>query len=361
MKAIFILVLFSVILATWKKRMQINEEKKSTDTLNSKNNTSASNIPNTSNTSTSNTSNTSTSNTSNTSTSNTSNTSASNASNTSTSNTSASNTSTSNTSTSNTHMGIFIGINYVNNPSMRLYGCVGDTVDVLVMAENLYGMNPDNVTLIIDDDTEFRRRYNGMYSSEDYICDKRPNISTLRKTLQLCVDESNKKNKFIFMQYAGHGHWKSGSSNEDDNRDECLVCTDGNLYDNEINEQYLSKLDSSTRLYAVIDCCHSGTMFDLPIMMWGSGDIKSKNSPKTTTACIVKISGCRDHQYSYENNGNGLLTRTVINTINANPNITWDELCKQTQNIFNTKYPQYKQNPVVTCNNKSYLNNKVVI
>ena len=70
----------------------------------------------------------------------------------------------------------------------------------------------------------------------------------------------------------------------------------------------------------IFDCCHSGTMADLPFRYTG-GDVCTIESNKKFSGDIITISGCRDDQTSAdawireERNSYGALTYSIIDTI----------------------------------------------
>jgi len=73
----------------------------------------------------------------------------------------------------------------------------------------------------------------------------------------------------LFFHYSGHGGCqKDQNGDEVDGQDETLVPCDyetaGQLSDDEIHQTLVATLPVGVRLTAVMDCCHSGSVFDLP-------------------------------------------------------------------------------------------------
>lgn len=70
----------------------------------------------------------------------------------------------------------------------------------------------------------------------------------------------------IFFYYSGHGY---GNKTE-----QCLVLSNAaggatinpqeTVYDKDLTEQFANKIPSNCEAYAMFDCCHSGTLIDLP-------------------------------------------------------------------------------------------------
>ena len=73
----------------------------------------------------------------------------------------------------------------------------------------------------------------------------------------------------LFLSYSGHGaQVPDKNGDEDDGYDETLVPVDfksaGQIVDDEIFATLVAPLPAGVRLTAVMDCCHSGTVLDLP-------------------------------------------------------------------------------------------------
>lgn len=106
---------------------------------------------------------------------------------------------------------------------------------------------------------------------------------------------------FIFF-YSGHGTFiKDQSMDEKDSRDECIVPSDyqiaGFITDDEINS-ILKQFNPNTKLIGILDCCFSGTLFDLKYR-WNNKVPVIENSQEINNK-IVSISSCQDSQVSKE-------------------------------------------------------------
>ncbi len=86
----------------------------------------------------------------------------------------------------------------------------------------------------------------------------------------------------LFFHYSGHGATSkdvSPETDEADGQDETLVPLDyqsaGMIVDDEIFDMLVAPLPKGVRLTAVMDCCHSGSVFDLPYsyVLDGSRDL----------------------------------------------------------------------------------------
>jgi hypothetical protein len=90
---------------------------------------------------------------------------------------------------------------------------------------------------------------------------------------------------FIFI-FTGHGgQIVDTSGDEDDGFDEILIPGDyketGQIVDDEIYEEFVTKMGPGVAVTALIDCCHSGTAMDLPyICSAGDTEIHRDNGFK---------------------------------------------------------------------------------
>ena len=73
----------------------------------------------------------------------------------------------------------------------------------------------------------------------------------------------------IFLHYSGHGtKVKDLNGDEDDGYDEAIMPVDykksGIIIDDELNDLIVKRLPAGIHVVALYDCCHSGTVLDLP-------------------------------------------------------------------------------------------------
>lgn len=130
----------------------------------------------------------------------------------------------------------------------------------------------------------------------------------------------------LFLTYSGHGTSLAAGTDkhEKDGKNEALVLSNALLTDGEFF-QLIKRLPRRSRLFIVLDCCHSGTGCDLPYILdagrraaWkldrGDTILRNKNF-------IGMLSGCKDAQYSYERGTGGkvrgALTLAFHNTVRA--------------------------------------------
>lgn len=69
----------------------------------------------------------------------------------------------------------------------------------------------------------------------------------------------------VIVYYIGHGTYTADTSgDEDDGRDECLLMMDGVILDDDLYKAITSHKNASNKLILLTDCCHSGTIYDVP-------------------------------------------------------------------------------------------------
>lgn len=86
----------------------------------------------------------------------------------------------------------------------------------------------------------------------------------------------------IVMYYSGHGSYTHDKNKDEaDGRDECLVFKNGNVVDDEIAAM-INDCNNCKKLTLIADCCHSGTIFDIP----------------STNANVTTFSAAKDNQYA---------------------------------------------------------------
>lgn len=203
---------------------------------------------------------------------------------------------------------LLIGINYVGS-QYELSGCINDIKNTKDVLMNIYKYEEENIICLTDESEE------------------KPTKHNILGRLNELVSRSNTENiTEIWISYSGHGsyvHDKSGDEN--DERDECLVPLDYNQYglikDDVINKT-LNGMNKEVNVVAIVDACHSETMFDLPYKyISGVKHVIENKENKINSNCIM-ISGCKDTQTSADayniNNSRefaGAMTTALLNVL----------------------------------------------
>uniref|UniRef100_A0A6C0DAL5 Peptidase C14 caspase domain-containing protein n=1 Tax=viral metagenome TaxID=1070528 RepID=A0A6C0DAL5_9ZZZZ len=181
---------------------------------------------------------------------------------------------------------LLIGINYINNPDYGLSGCIDDICYARNMLIDAYGYNKSNI-IMLRDDTENP----GLMPTYENI------IRELNNIVSTNSDE-------IWIQYSGHG---TQLQNKTDKSliDDVIVPID--FYNNYIFDSDIYKILLKIRGCAILlfDCCHSGSIGNLPWTFMLSNNSKNdtniitiNNNNTMTNPNIYLISGCKDNQTS---------------------------------------------------------------
>jgi hypothetical protein len=185
-----------------------------------------------------------------------------------------------------------IGINYEGQGS-ELSGCINDSNNILAAAQSTFGNALTLVTQLTDHTSTAPTRANIIQALQDTVTA----VNTQGYT------------HFVF-HYSGHGTQVTDvSGDERDQKDEAIVPVDydnnGIITDDWLFTNVLAALASHVTMIGIMDCCHSGSVFDLRFMYdpIGSGPrLRSKSGSRTGSlaASVIMISGCEDHTYSYD-------------------------------------------------------------
>mgnify|MGYP000140700706 CR=1 FL=1 len=185
-----------------------------------------------------------------------------------------------------TKYAILIGINYNNNYELRLRGCINDIININNLLIDAYGYKKENIIQLRDDNIGIN-----------------PTKENIEKILEYYLDKL-KINDELWIHYSGHGSYIYDNNNDEiDNRDEVLIPVDikTNGY---INDDYLYKLlnNSKCKIYLTMDCCHSGTLWDLPYLYnrYNNRIYRFRTNKPLRNKNIFMLSGSRDNQYSYD-------------------------------------------------------------
>jgi GTP:adenosylcobinamide-phosphate guanylyltransferase len=235
------------------------------------------------------------------------------------------------------------------------------------------GYNPQNIITLRDDNNNFEK----------------PTYYNIIKNLNLLIEKANqdKDCEEIFILYSGHGTYiKDLNRDEKDGRDEVIVPCDFKLIKDDDLSNIIRKLRDNIQCYCLMDCCHSGTILDLPYVHttnMGKTIIQSDNSKIYATynnKKIVMISGCLDSQtssdvYNIYNNdkdmtdyminndrAGGALTANFIKIVYNNPRIKFIECLPLLHLVL--KLQRFTQLPQLSTSyqfikNKNIINNMV--
>merc|ERR1712176_1446175 len=133
---------------------------------------------------------------------------------------------------------------------------------------------------------------------------KNPTYSNIMNAYREVVRNS-KSGDTVFLHYSGHGgRVRDTSGDEDDGFDETLIPVDykraGQIIDDDLCEQLVKAMPAGVLVTSLLDCCHSGTVLDLPYRFTADGDAMVRESQFdfgdvgaiAAVCCCMEILGC---------------------------------------------------------------------
>lgn len=208
---------------------------------------------------------------------------------------------------------LLIGINYKGIDKSELFGCIDDILNMRDMLVNEMKFLEENITILCDDTEDrdlYPNRQNILNKLTDFINNKQPG------------DE-------LWFHYSGHGSIRTDRSGDEKYKIDSVVIpvdfqTNGVILDDEI---YKIIKDVKCELFLLFDCCHSGSICDLPWSYSYADNMIIKeniNENFVDNSKIYMISGSTDMQVSMEKYNFflqkkvGALTNAFLMTLNAN-------------------------------------------
>jgi hypothetical protein len=127
--------------------------------------------------------------------------------------------------------------------------------------KDVHGFEDDYITILMDDDEHTSPTFENMVNA----------FATL-------VDEAEPGDA-LFVHYSGHGcSIHDDESEEADGKDEALVPVDylenGVIRDDDIYNTLIKPLKDDVHLLCIMDCCHSGSILDLPYVYKSNGQFE---------------------------------------------------------------------------------------
>ena len=215
---------------------------------------------------------------------------------------------------------LLIGMNYPET-TYKLSGCVNDinTIEKLLIEK----FNFKNIVKLHDSSSILPTKINILLQ------------------LKLLLGQSN-SGDVLFFHYSGHGSQiKDINGDETDGMDEVIIPVDyfsnnSIIVDDEIKGIIQENLKEGVKLIVLMDCCNSGTIFDLKYNYDSNWNQVVNNKSLDTKGDIILISGCSDSQKSYDTYVNsiyqGSTTRSFNETIKTT--ITWKQMINNMRQIL---------------------------
>eukprot|EP00549_Striatella_unipunctata_P020394 CAMPEP_0118687356 /NCGR_PEP_ID=MMETSP0800-20121206/8336_1 /TAXON_ID=210618 ORGANISM="Striatella unipunctata, Strain CCMP2910" /NCGR_SAMPLE_ID=MMETSP0800 /ASSEMBLY_ACC=CAM_ASM_000638 /LENGTH=173 /DNA_ID=CAMNT_0006584529 /DNA_START=81 /DNA_END=602 /DNA_ORIENTATION=+ len=103
-----------------------------------------------------------------------------------------------------------------------------------------------------------------------------PTRNNITDALQRAVEQCQ-SGDVLFLHYSGHGgRLPDDNGDEDDGYDETLIPVDferaGQIRDDDLYRLFVVPMREGVHVTCLMDCCHSGTVMDLPYRFVADGD-----------------------------------------------------------------------------------------
>jgi len=171
---------------------------------------------------------------------------------------------------------VFIGINYFGSKA-ELRGCINDVNNIKQFVTQHFGFTADSMMTLTDDN-----QGDGM-----------PTKANMIRAFQWLVKGAQSGDS-LFLHYSGHGGSQTDtSSDEQDGCDETLIPCDyeknGVIVDDDLHEMLVAILPEGVRLTCIMDCCHSGSVLDLPFTYTPDGNLEIHETDNRKAAMSAAI------------------------------------------------------------------------
>jgi hypothetical protein len=153
------------------------------------------------------------------------------------------------------------------------------------------------------------------------------------------VVEQAESGDCVFFYYSGHGGQVADHNDEEkDEMDETLICHDGHLIDDQLNDIWLNAREG-VRIHMILDSCNSGTNYRVDPGGFPGVAPQAKlravstarylaTDSRSMKARMLHPGGCRDDGASMGLADGGVFTKRLVAEMNAGFAGTWAELCK---------------------------------
>ena len=232
---------------------------------------------------------------------------------------------------------LLIGINYKGS-NYELGGCENDIINTKNILINQYGYKERDIVMLAESFGE------------------KPTQRNIIRHMRNLVNKSNNGYTSLWFQYSGHGYYiRDTNYDERDRKDECIVTSDMKIItDDEFRRMFTSRININTKMFCLMDCCHSGTIMDLKYKYRSQTNNWTTENRYPVRANIIAISGCRDAQTSADawmrGKWRGALTTCFTDTLKSNYNQNIFTLLENTRALLRSK--NFTQIPQLTSSYK---------
>mmetsp|Transcript_19757 Transcript_19757/g.28839 ORF Transcript_19757/g.28839 Transcript_19757/m.28839 type:complete len:312 (-) Transcript_19757:238-1173(-) len=160
-----------------------------------------------------------------------------------------------------TKRAVLIGINYVGQDG-ELAGCHNDVLNMKEYLMDVHDFKERNMTILMDD---------GMHEE--------PTRDNIMAAYRMLTQESQ-PGDVCYTHYSGHGgKLRDDNGDESDGYDETLIPVDyqraGQIRDDDLLRNFVLPMPRGVFVTSIMDCCHSGTILDLPYTFKADGEQES--------------------------------------------------------------------------------------
>jgi len=189
-----------------------------------------------------------------------------------------------------TRYAVLIGINYETHKQGRLRGCHNDVYNIMNYITNVGGFDPANIVLLLDDGKE-------TMPTKDNI------LNALIELTEKCEAGDT-----AFVHYSGHGaRVRDETGTEKSGFCSTLVPVDynkpgvGQILDKQLYEDLVCAMPAETSMTCMMDCCHSGTVLDLPYNFVADGE-QTEMTPIADFPFLSLIAATRERRQQRREN-----------------------------------------------------------
>ena len=173
----------------------------------------------------------------------------------------------------------------------------------------------------------------------------------------------------VFFHYSGHGGLTiDRSGDESSGYDSCIYpIRNGTIeciIDDELRALLVNKIPANCKCFAVMDCCHSGTVFDMRYVYnapsYGTLTFTQNDKYPSTNGSVIMLSGCKDTQTAADtvdakNVPSGALTNALLDVWGKyGMNIKFKYLLWDIRSVLQTG--GYDQVPQLSCSSNITIN-----
>lgn len=167
---------------------------------------------------------------------------------------------------SGTRRAVMIGINYEGHNPGQLSGCHNDVHNMKEYIKDIHGFDDSNITLLMDDGENTSPTHDNI-------------LAAYSELVQSC-----EPGDAVFCHYSGHGgKLRDDDGDEKDGYDETLVPLDyqsnGQIRDDDLFTKLVGAFPAGVNVTFVMDCCHSGSVLDLPYQFKADGESDEMQIP----------------------------------------------------------------------------------